>query len=81
MARTVKQKRSGRETIIPFTKENYILFVIGLVVLIVGFKALETGPWNSAMSLTVGPILLVLAYCVIFPVAILYHHRRKNNAS
>jgi hypothetical protein len=63
---------------LPFTKQNYILFVAGILTLIVGYIALSIGPWDSFWSLTLAPVLLVLAYCVIIPVAILY--RKKKSA-
>lgn len=62
---------------LPFTKINYLLFFAGVITLIVGYITLSIGPWDSFMSLTLSPILLVLAYCVLIPVAILY--RRKDN--
>ena len=62
---------------LPFTRENWILFFVGLAVLILGYVALSWGHWDSWMSLNMAPFLLVLAYCVIFPVAILYRKREK----
>ncbi|GAB4324067.1 MAG: hypothetical protein Kow0074_16720 [Candidatus Zixiibacteriota bacterium] len=51
---------------LPFTKKNYYLFLTALLVIVVGYLALAQG------SITLAPILLVLGYCVIIPVAILY---------
>ncbi|MBN2415988.1 hypothetical protein JXO52_09105 [bacterium] len=78
MARQIKKNKTEK---LPFTRTNYILFAAGLVVLIVGFKALSVGPWNSFSSLTLAPILLILAYCIIFPVAILYKKRGQEQDS
>ena len=75
MARQIKKNKTQK---LPFTRTNYILFGVGLAVLIVGFKLLSIGPWNSVSSLTIAPILLILAYCIIFPVAILYHRRKPE---
>ena len=49
----------------PFGKKNYILFGVAMVVAIVGYIALGKG------SITLAPILLVLAYCVLMPLAIM----------
>jgi hypothetical protein len=67
-------KSSGRERAaqkkkpegLPFTKRNYYIFLVGLAAIILGYIALSQG------SITLAPILLVLGYCVILPVAILY---------
>jgi len=78
-----KNKRMKRRQIekgadLPFTKVNYLLFVIGLVLLVSGYIALSHGPWDSFESLTLAPILLVLGCCVVIPLAIIYHKRNNN---
>jgi hypothetical protein len=65
------KKQTGRQAALPFQKNQIRMFLIGLGVLVVGFVALSQGPWNSFISLTVAPILLVAAYMVIIPLAIL----------
>jgi len=70
-ARTVKKES------LPFSKENYVLFLIGLGLIAAGYIALAQPPWDSFLSLTLAPILLVLGYLVVIPVAILYY-RKKN---
>ena len=42
-----------------------MFFGIGLIVIIAGFIALATG------DITIAPILLVIGYCVLIPIAIL----------
>ena len=49
----------------PFGPRNYILFAIGLLVIIVGYISLSAG------SITLAPILLVLGYCVLIPISII----------
>ncbi len=56
----------------PFGKKNYIWFGIAMVVMIIGYIALGTG------SITLAPFLLVLAYCVLVPVAILVKDEPKS---
>lgn len=55
----------------PFTRKNYLLFFIGLVVIFIGYIALSRPPASNFWSLTVAPILLVVGYCVIIPIAIM----------
>ena len=62
-----------------FGKTNLLFFAIGLGLIILGFIALAQGPWDSFSSLTIAPVLLVLGYCVIIPLAILYKKKQKSD--
>lgn len=77
-----KFKGSGKKesTALPFKKQNYLLFTLGLLTIVLGYIFLSVGPWNSFWSLTLAPVLLVLGYCVIIPVAILYRKKEKEPA-
>ena len=55
-----------------FTKINKLLLVIGILVTIAGYIIMSTG------DKTLSPILLVLAYVVIFPAAILIGTNKKT---
>ena len=63
---------------LPFTKLNYQILCAGLLCIILGYVALAQDPWNGSMPLIVAPILLVLGYCVVIPIGILF--RKKTNA-
>ena len=71
--KTGKFQKTGK--ILPYTRINLILLILGFVFLAAGYLALATRPWNSFLSLSVAPILLVLGYCVVIPAAILYHKK------
>ncbi len=60
---------------LPFTKSNYQILSAGILCIILGYVALAQDPWNGTMPLVVAPILLVLGYCVMIPIGILF---RKN---
>lgn len=76
------------EWIFPFTRQNYIIAIIGLAVILLGYALMATGisdeaavpngKWNNPMAVTVAPILLVIGYCVIIPYAILKYYGKKN---
>lgn len=51
---------------IGFTSANMILFAVSFLVIIAGFYFLSRG------SITLAPILLVLGYCVLVPLAVIY---------
>ena len=63
---------------LPFTRTNYILFIAGLFVIILGYILMGTGELNSIQSLSVSPIVLLIGYLVIIPVAILYKNKDKD---
>ena len=59
----------------PFGKRNYLVFALALVVIIIGYITLGQG------SITLAPILLVLGYCVLIPVALIIRGRPKADSS
>tara|TARA_Y100000591_G_scaffold1904_1_gene1648 strand:- start:36 stop:272 length:237 start_codon:yes stop_codon:yes gene_type:complete len=56
----------------PYGKKNYILFSLGLVILIISYILMASGSVNSFQSLVISPIFLILSYLVIIPVALFY---------
>jgi len=60
-------------------KENYILLAIGILLVIIGNYFLSIGPWDSSESLNISPIILLLAYLIIFPLAVLYTPKSKKD--
>ena len=58
-------------------KENYILLIVGIAVVFVGFYLMSFGPWDNPISLTISPLVLLVAYLVIFPLSIFY--KKKKN--
>jgi hypothetical protein len=78
MARIEKRVSGNQKAFIgalPFKKLNYQILSAGLLCIILGYVALAQDPWNGTMPLVVAPILLVLGYCVVIPIGILF---RKN---
>ncbi|MBC8255964.1 MAG: DUF3098 domain-containing protein [Candidatus Marinimicrobia bacterium] len=60
-----------------FGKINYLLFGIGLLVIIIGYLIMATGETESFQSVKLSPIILILGYCVIIPAAILVKPKDK----
>ncbi len=79
MARPVKKKSSRRRRMgdrtLPLTKVNYILLLVGVGIIIIGYLFMLEGSVDGAMPIVIAPILLVIGYCVIIPVALLYRQR------
>ncbi len=56
---------------LPFTKRNWTLFFLGVALIVLGYLFLRVPPAEGFFSLTLAPILLVIGYCVLIPIAIL----------
>ncbi len=60
---------------LPFSKTNYRILGLGLLSIVIGYIALAQSPWDGTMPLVVAPVLLVLGYCVLIPLGILYRKK------
>ena len=60
-----------------FGRINYLLFGIGLIVILLGYLIMATGETESFQSVKLAPVILVIGYCVIIPVAILVKPKEK----
>ncbi|OPL17575.1 MAG: hypothetical protein AVO35_09065 [Candidatus Aegiribacteria sp. MLS_C] len=58
----------------PFTLVNYVLFALGLVDIVAGWFLLRGG------HITAAPIMLILGYCVIIPMAIILRRKKPDDA-
>jgi hypothetical protein len=63
---------------LPFTKINYEILAGGILSIVLGYIALAQEPWDGTMPLVVAPILLVLGYCIIIPIGIIFHRTKKS---
>ena len=55
----------------PYKRKNYLLIGVGVFVIIVGYLIMYLGEVNSFQSLVISPLLLLVGYLVIIPMAIL----------
>ena len=55
----------------PYKRKNYLLFGVGVFVIIVGYLIMYSGEVDSFQSLVISPLLLLVGYLVIIPMAIL----------
>jgi ABC-type polysaccharide/polyol phosphate export permease len=86
MAKFVKEKdklskRKGRKIeILPLEATNYKILIAGVAVVILGYFALSMEPWDGFMPITLAPMLLVLGYCVVIPIGIIYRKKKEEVA-
>ena len=78
--KTIKQTKKA--SVSPFNiyweKKNYYLLALGLVVTIIGFYFMNIGPWDSFSSLVLSPIILFIAYIIIFPLSIFLRKKSEK---
>ncbi|MCF7885735.1 MAG: DUF3098 domain-containing protein [Candidatus Marinimicrobia bacterium] len=74
------KKKKGVVEEISLTKTNYIVFLVGVVVITLGFFLMATGGTNSPQSLTISPIVLLIGYLVLIPISIFIDGNKKNNS-
>lgn len=79
------RKEPAQETPIGFTRINYILFAAAAGLILLGFLFLSSpifgggfpfihpfkGGVNGWLTMNAAPVLLVLGYCVVIPIAII----------
>ena len=76
MAKVVTKKESRRRSakgeVLPLGRQNFKIIGIGALVIIAGYLTMLEGSVEGFLPLVVAPVLLVLGYCVIIPLGILY---------
>ena len=76
----MKQRNSDNQTLFhswSFGKINYLLFVIGISVIMLGYLVMATGETESIQSVRIAPLILIVGYCVLIPAAILVKPKDK----
>ena len=57
------------------SKINYILFGIGLTLIILGYILMGKGEVYSFQSLTLSPIMLFIGYIIVIPASLIYRDK------
>ena len=55
----------------PYKRKNYVLFGVGVFVIIMGYLIMYLGEVDSFQSLVISPLLLLFGYLVLIPIALL----------
>ncbi|MBV6477685.1 MAG: hypothetical protein HGGPFJEG_00427 [Ignavibacteria bacterium] len=70
-----KQKKELSHLHFAMTAKNYMIIGAGILVIIIGYVLMSENSVDGFMPTVVAPILLILGYCVIVPVGILFNDR------
>jgi len=85
MAKAIKKKdvrrKRASELKLPLSKENFLILGAGILIIILGYLALLENSVEGFLPLVVSPVLLILGYCVVIPIGILYRKPRETKPS
>ena len=59
-----------------YTKKNYIFFICGVIMIILGYIIMITGETNSFQSLSLAPIILTIGYLVLIQASLIYREKK-----
>jgi hypothetical protein len=80
--KVVEQKSKLKKNLIVFydywNSKNYFLLFLGIIVLTLGYFLMSIGPWDNFLSLDVSPIVLLIAYLIIIPLAVLLNFKKPE---
>ena len=79
MASNIK-KRKIKENVsdsLGFSRLNYLIFILGLISIFIGYIVMALGKVNSFQSLTLAPIFLFVGYIILIPISLIIE-REKN---
>ncbi|MBM4171152.1 MAG: hypothetical protein FJ214_04720 [Ignavibacteria bacterium] len=82
------QKEVAKSSVSPFknywSTNNYFILLIGILTIMFGYFLMGQGNWDSISSLSISPMILVVAYIIIVPLSIFHKknlHKDKNVSS
>jgi Protein of unknown function (DUF3098) len=73
--------RGKKEVTLPLEKTNFMIIIIGIAVIIIGYIFMSENSVNGFLPTVISPILLVLGYCVIIPYGILKKPKKQEVAA
>ena len=60
-----------------FSATNYLIFGIGVLTISIGYLLMWTGETTSFQSVKLSPVVLVIGYCIIIPISIMYKSNKN----
>lgn len=80
--KVVELKSKLKKNLIVFhdywNSKNYFLLFLGIIVLTLGYFLMSIGPWDNFLSLDVSPVVLLIAYLIIIPLAVLLNFKKSE---
>lgn len=64
-----------------WTKNNYVILVFGILILIFGYYLMSFLPWFNVVSMNISPIVLLIGYLILLPLSIFFRFNKRRNDS
>ena len=71
-----KKRQGKRVEAIIIGKKNINIFLVGLVLIILGYVLMAQPPADGFLSLHLAPVVLIIAYLIVIPVAIMVKDKK-----
>lgn len=84
MAKTPQRPVLGKQPRVawtnPWTRKHYMYIAAGVGVIALGFVLMATGvdQWDNPLAIDVAPLVLVIGYCVLIPLAIMWSGKNEK---
>ena len=76
-----RKKKEEQHLRIALTKTNYMIIGIGIIVIIIGYIFMSENSVDGFLPTVIAPILLIIGYCVIVPLGLLYKDKKDDSIS
>jgi hypothetical protein len=73
-----KHKKDQSHLHFAMTSKNYLIMGIGIALIVLGYFFMSENSVDGFLPTTVAPVLLIIGYCVIVPMGILYKDKNIN---
>lgn len=67
-----QKKASGSHFKDYWQKQNYYFLIISFIFLVIGYYFMMDGSWDSTLSMSISPVVLLIAYLILVPLAIFF---------
>ena len=71
-----KKRQGKRVEAIIIGKKNINIFLVGLALIILGYVLMAQPPADGFLSLHLAPVVLIIAYLIVIPVAIMVKDKK-----
>lgn len=76
--RSKRQKKELSHLHFAMTSKNYLIIGAGILLIIIGYFLMSANSVDGFLPTIVAPILLIIGYCVVVPIGILYSDKNVN---
>ena len=75
----LKKRHEKKVEAIVISKKNKNIFLVGLGLIILGYIFMAQPPAEGFLSLHLAPVLLIIAYLIVIPIAIMVKGKNQGD--